>query len=113
MRREFPAVWAAASTIIATPLIIVVAVLYVAKAVTRPVSDLYPFGLSAVGITAALSSLCLSAIAPVGKVTTPAILRYSGEKFLHSSLLLVQVLFIAFARDSLLTWDPVADSARL
>ena len=105
MKREFPTLWAKASTAIATPLIIVVALLYIGKFVGRPASDLYAFGLSAVGITAGLAAICLSAVSPVGTATTSPILRYAGEKFLHSCLLMIQVLILAFARDTILTWE--------
>jgi hypothetical protein len=105
MRREFPTLWAKASTALATPLIIVVALLYIGKFVGRPASELYGFGLSAVGITAGLAAICLQAVSPVGTATTLPILRYSGEKLLHSCLLMIQLLIIAFARDTVLTWE--------
>ena len=108
MKREFPTLWAKASTLVATPLIIVVALLYMGKIVGKPASEIYGFGLSAVGIAAALAAICLSAGLPVGTTTTLPVLRYAGEKYLHSCLLLIQVLFLAFARDSVLTWEWVA-----
>lgn len=113
MKREFPTLWAKASTLVATPLIIVVALLYIGKMVSKPASEIYGLSLSAVGIAAALSAICLSATLPVGTATTPPVLRYAGEKFLHSCLLLIQVLFVAFARDSILMWEWIARYDRL
>lgn len=104
MRREFPVLWAKISITLATPLIIGVAILYMGKFVMRPASELYGFGLSALGITAGLAAICLQAVSPVLSDHTLSVLRYSGEKFLHSCLLMTQVLIIAFARDTILTW---------
>lgn len=105
MKREFPILWAKASTVVATPLIIVVAVLYIQEFISKPASEIYGFGLSAVGITAALCAICLSAVSPIGTATTLPVLRWAGEHFLHSCLLLIQVLIVAFARDIILEWE--------
>ena len=109
MRREFPVIWAKISIWFATPLVIVVATLYLWDFVSKPASEIYGFGLAAVGITAALSSICLSATAPMGRATTLPLLRWAGEHFLHSCLLLIQVLIIAFARDTILVWEWVTN----
>jgi ABC-type Fe3+-siderophore transport system permease subunit len=99
MRREFPIIWARISTAFATPLIIIVALLYLHDLVKKPAAEIYAFGFAAVGITAALSAICLSTTAPIGTATTVPVLRWAGEHFLHSCLLLIQVLIVAFARD--------------
>jgi hypothetical protein len=108
MRRVFPVIWAKISIWFATPLVIVVATLYLWDFVSKPASEIYGFGLAAVGITAALSSICLSATAPMGRATTLPLLRWAGEHFLHSCLLLIQVLIIAFARDTIV-WEWVTN----
>lgn len=90
---------------VATPLIVIVALLYMQKFISKPASEIYGFALSAVGITAALSAICLSAASPIGTATTLPVLRWAGEKFLHSCLLLIQVLILAFARDTILVWE--------
>ena len=105
MKREFPILWAKVSTFVATPLIIVVALLYMQKFISMPASESYGFGLSAVGITAALSAICFSAASPIGTATTPSVVRWAGEHFLHSCLLLIQLLILAFARDNILAWE--------
>jgi hypothetical protein len=105
MKKEFPKLWAKVSTFVATPLVIVVALLYMQKLISKPASEIYGFGLSAVGITAALSAICLSAASPIGTATTLPVLRWAGEKFLHSCLLLIQMLILTFARDTIVVWE--------
>jgi hypothetical protein len=109
MRREFPVIWARISTWFATPLVIVVATVYLHDFISKPASEIYGFALAAVGITAALSSICLSTTGPIGRATTLPLLRWAGEHFLHSCLLLIQVLIIAFARDTILAWESVTN----
>lgn len=105
MKKEFPALWANVSTFIATPVIIAVSVAYMHSFVYAPYSKSYEFALSAIGISAALSAICLSAMLPIEANKTLLVFRYAGEKFLHSCLLLIQALIIAFARDNILLWD--------
>ncbi len=93
------------SIFIATPIIIVVSVVYMHSFVYAPYSKSYEFALSAIGISAALSAICLSAMLPIEADKTLLVFRYAGEKFLHSCLLLIQALIIAFARDNILLWD--------
>jgi hypothetical protein len=60
MKPVFPVLYAKASTIVATPLIGLVAFFYVARAITQPASDVYGIGMAAFGVTAGLSAICFS-----------------------------------------------------
>lgn len=100
MKPEFPLIYSKASTIIAAPLILVILSFYVTYAIQLPAKDILPMAITVLGITLALSGICFS-MAPTDK-EEPTV-RYSGEKFLHSSLLLIQTIIIIFAKDALNT----------
>lgn len=87
-----------ASTAVLYPLLAGTTIAYVHGAITRPAGDVYPLGMAAFGVTAALSGVCF-AMAPVDKSAAPIL--YAGEKFLHASLLLVQTLLALYMKDSL------------
>jgi hypothetical protein len=54
---------------------------------------------SVFGISAALSGICFTwATSPLNE----SIIKYAGEKFLHSSLLLIQSIAIVFAKSEIL-----------
>jgi len=97
MKREFPALYAAVSIWIATPLLGFWTVFYAQRAVTQTANEVYPTGMAAFGVTAALSAICFSMVPVCDNPPTP---QYAGEKFLHSSLLLVQTLLVLYVRDA-------------
>jgi hypothetical protein len=99
MKREFPILFEKGSVWIATPLAWIAAVAYIQKAFERPTPEAYAVGITAFGITAALSGICF-AMAPVCNGDTAI---YAGEKFLHTSLLLIQTLMVLYVRDAMLT----------
>jgi hypothetical protein len=94
---EYPKIFAIVSMWIATPLLGLCTIVYVQNALTQPVTDTFPIGLSAFGVTAALSGISFSM---VKAYENPATARYAGEKFLHSSILLIQSLIILYLRDT-------------
>ena len=98
MKREFPVLFAKASTWIATPLLGLVTINYALRVINQRGSEVYPVGVAAFGVTAALSGLCF-AVAAVPESLNAA--RYAGEKFLHSSLLLIQTVMIVFLKEAL------------
>lgn len=102
MKREFPALYEAASVWIATPLLGFSMFFYAHRAITQAASDVYPVGIAALGVTAALSGICFTMV-PV--CDNPSTARYAGEKFLHSSLLLMQSLLILYVRDAAVEFD--------
>ncbi len=98
MKHEFPALYAKVSTTIATPLLAITMLLYVQRVITKPAAEVYPVGMAAFGITAALSGIGFT-MAPSSADSST--IHYAGEKFLHSSLLLIQSLFVVYIKDSL------------
>lgn len=100
MRKEYPVFWAKVSTAIGTPILFVVLILFVQRAITQPSATVYPLAVTAFGITAALSGICfrMASLSPEGSTA-----RYAGEKFLHSSLLLIQALFLIYVKESIIT----------
>lgn len=106
MRREYPILFARASTLVATPLITYFALSYVTQAVQEPAVKMFPLGLSIFGITAALSSMSFS-MARAGD--NEAIAKYAGEKFLHSAILLIQCLLVLYIRDTVIEIELIRD----
>ncbi|MGA9109957.1 MAG: hypothetical protein ACLQBD_02445 [Syntrophobacteraceae bacterium] len=99
MKKEFPVLSAKVSVWIAMPLVYSWACFYVQRAIELPASEVYAVGMAAFGVTAALSAVCFAmAVAP----TAVPISTFAGEKFLHSSILIVQTLLIISVRDAVL-----------
>jgi hypothetical protein len=106
MKKEFPVLWEKVSVWIAVPLVFSWACFYVQSAIEFPASEVYAVGMAAFGITVALSAVCFAmAVAP----TAVPISTYAGEKFLHSSILIVQTLFVISLRDAVLKMTFVRD----
>lgn len=110
MKREFPVLFAKASTVVATPILVLTTISYVQRAISQPASEIYSMALTAFGVTIGLSGICFTA-APTGNDTP---MRYSGEKFLHSALLLIQSLIFIYAQDAILStaWARECDVVR-
>jgi len=99
MKPEFPYLNANASKYIATPLIAITTFFLISSAFRLPPHEVYPMVFSVFGISAALSSICLTlATSPLNET----IIKYAGEKFLHSSLLLIQSIAIVFVKSQIL-----------
>jgi hypothetical protein len=102
MKREFPALYAKASMTVATPLIGLVTIFYVTSAINEPAADVYRMALAAFGVTAALSGICLTVSEPIDGLSN---IRYAGEKFLHSSLLLIQTAIVIYLKNAVSASD--------
>ena len=96
MKKEFPVLFAKASMLVATPLIGLVAYSYAARAIDQPASEVYGIGMASFGVSAALSAICFTVSEPVQGSPD---FRYAGEKFLHSSVLLIQTMMLIYLRD--------------
>lgn len=106
MKKEFPVLWEKVSVWIAMPLVYFWAIVYAQRAIAYPASEVYTVGMAAFGVTAGLSAVCFAmAVAPAA---VPAS-TYAGEKFLHSSILLVQTMLVVFVRDAILQLQFVRD----
>ena len=110
MKPEFPMLNAKVSMYVATPLIAFTTIFIVSSAFTLPVKEVYPMVFSAFGVTVALSGICFSLAAlPLKKSKV----KYAGEKFLHSSLLLIQLIAIIYVKSSSLEISFVKTSSSL
>lgn len=99
----FPTLHAVASKKVAAPLLTFTAFQYAMRFMDRPAAEVYALTLTAVGVTGGLAAICLSST--ITKLQTLSVLQYTGEKLLHATVLLLQMLFIVFAREGLLgTW---------
>jgi hypothetical protein len=98
MKPEFPVLYAKASMLVATPLIGLVGAFYVVREISQPASEVYGFAMGAFGITAALSGICFTVSESVPGSSD---FRYAGEKFLHSSVLIVQTVMLVYLKDFL------------
>jgi hypothetical protein len=99
MKPEYPILWAKISMIIAVPIVAITLIFYVSYAFTRTSSDLYSMALTAFGTTAILSSVCFGM---ASTNTDDSLFRYAGEKFLHSSLLIIQSIIVLYAKNAIL-----------
>jgi hypothetical protein len=88
------------STVVAIPIVGATIMFYITRAIYLPASDIFPMALTAFGITAALSGICFT-MAPIKKEDTG--IRFAGEKFLHSSLLLIQSIIVIYVKESMLS----------
>lgn len=106
MKKEFPVLWEKVSVWIAVPLVYSWACFYVQSAIELPASEVYAVGMAAFGVTMALSAVCFAiAVAP----TAIPISTYAGEKFLHSSIMIVQTVLVVSVRDAILKMTFVRD----
>jgi hypothetical protein len=64
----------------------------------QPASEVYGIGVASFGVTAALSGICFTVSESVRGSSE---FRFAGEKFLHSSVLLVQTLMLVYLKDLL------------
>jgi hypothetical protein len=96
------AVDSAVSRAVVAPISLWVAITLWLSAAFRPFSEFAGVGVTAIGLMAGLAAICLSTANPVGFKTTPQILTYAGERLLHATILLLQALLFAYARDMLI-----------
>lgn len=60
MKREYPVLYAKASTVIAAPILFITTVVYIQRAVNQPAAEIFPLAMTAFGVTAALSGICFT-----------------------------------------------------
>jgi len=102
VKQEYPILWAGASKLITTPLSIVVLFIFVSKYFTTAnPKELYPLCVTAFGVSIAMAQLAFRFIPQIRKEETTDDLLYAGEKFSLCALLVLQLVLIAFCKDSL------------
>lgn len=102
MKREYPILYAGASRFIVTPLAIVVLFLLITKYFnTANPNELYPLCITAFGVSVAMAQLAFRFIPQIRNEEVTECLLYAGEKFSLCALLVLQLVLIAFCKDSL------------
>ena len=100
MKREFPVLYEKGSVWIAIPLLGLATMFYAQRAIIGPALEIYSTGMAAFGVTAGLSAVCFQMATTSAGSSSPSV--YAGEKFLHSSLLLLQTLLVVYVREAVL-----------
>ncbi len=75
---------------------------YVSQLVTKSIDEVAKTAITAFGLIAALSGLCFAIASNLRSEHDKDSAIYAGEKLLHSSLLMIQTLFLKYASDMLL-----------
>jgi hypothetical protein len=98
MERQFipPTLLPLLSKTLGNLIILLAGLFYVGELVKKPFEQTTGTILTAFGIIAGFSALCYTAI-PSYRRDQRGTPLYAGEKFLHSSLLIIQTLFLRFA----------------
>jgi hypothetical protein len=94
-----------ASKLIAAPLILITTTIYMVRAINLPAQEVFSMAITAFGITAALSGVCFTMDTSKKEETA---IRFAGEKFLHSSLLLIQYVIVIYAKDAIISISFIA-----
>jgi len=77
-------------------------IVYVLKILSEPIEKVATLSLTAIAIIGALSALCFSYAPCISDENDKNSGLYSGEKFLHSTLLIIQTLFLKYVADQVL-----------
>ena len=75
---------------------------YVSVLIKQPFEKMSTVGLSAFALVAAVSGLCFSMASVLEKENDKSTAIYSGEKFLHSTVLILETIVLKYASDTLL-----------
>lgn len=78
---------------------------YIQRLIIEPIEKVTSIALTAIGIIAALSSLCFSFIQGISDEHDKNSGLYAGEKFLHSALLIILTLFLKYITDQALSYN--------
>lgn len=110
MRKKVWSVFAFISNAIGYFLIGVTGIIYANNLIIKETEEIFTVGLSALFIFSALSALCFSFFSVLKKDDEKNDMIYCGEKFLHSSLLIIQTILIKYAYNSLLNSSYIKNS---
>jgi hypothetical protein len=98
--RNFPFL----SRSVGTVIVLMAGLTYIKEIVQRPLDQIAGVLLTAFGVIAALSALCFSA-APCYSDQSKGETLYAGEKFLHSCVAIIQLLFLKYAVSRIPEWE--------
>ena len=80
---------------------------YIQKLIIAPIEMVTPIALTAIATIAALSALCFSFVQSISDEHDKNSGLYAGEKFLHSTLLIILTLFLKYASDQALSFASI------
>ena len=92
-------VLAALSTTVGYGIFGVSTLLYVVALIQQPLEKVVSIGLSAFALVGAVSGLCFAMAQALPEGDAKASTLYSGEKFLHTTLLILQSIALKYASD--------------
>ncbi len=82
-------------------------IVYVQRILFEPIEKVATLAFTAIATIGALSALCFSYVSCIFNENDKNSGIYSGEKFLHSTLLIIQTLFIKYVADQVLFLEMV------
>jgi len=77
---------------------------YVLGLLLEPLPRITSIALSSLGAIVALAALCFAAVPCLPSENDKKAPMYAGEKFFHSTLLIIQTLFLKYGADTFLTY---------
>ena len=80
---------------------------YIQKLIIVSIEKVTPIALTAIATIAALSALCFSFVQSISDEHDKNSGLYAGEKFLHSTLLIILTLFLKYASDQALSFTSI------
>jgi len=80
---------------------------YVQRILSESAEKVTSLALTAIAIIAALSALCFSYVPCISDEVDRNSGLYAGEKFLHSTLLVIQTLFLKYVAEQALSYDSI------
>jgi hypothetical protein len=80
---------------------------YIQKLIIDPIEKVTPIAITAIATIATLSALCFSFVQSISDEHDKNSGLYAGEKFLHSTLLIILTLFLKYSTDQTLSFDSI------
>ena len=77
---------------------------YIMGLLSEPVERITSVALSSLGAIVALSALCFAVVPCLSSEDDKIAPMHAGEKFFHSTLLLIQTLFLKYAANAILSY---------
>jgi energy-converting hydrogenase Eha subunit C len=78
---------------------------YVLGLLTEPLERITSIALSSLGAIVALAALCFAVVPCLSSENDKKAPLYAGEKFFHSTLLIIQTLFLKYGADTFLSYS--------
>ena len=108
-----PKIFRILSAIIGYMITGIASLMYVNQIVNEPSDKVATLALSAFAVIAVLSGLCFALMPCLDRFEDRRVTLYAGEKFFHSSLLIIQTIFLKFAAGVLVSTEWLKNHAWL